>query len=116
MFGSIQVPGNGQPIVLMADHGTTGGYPKIATVISADIGRLAQIPTGREFRFQAIDIAAAHSAARAMHDLIEGLSGKLRDAASSGLNLGALQDANLAGVAINAVDTATWQAEAMPQP
>ena len=40
VHGSIQVPGNGQPIVLMADHGTTGGYPKIATVISADLGRL----------------------------------------------------------------------------
>ena len=50
--GSIQVPGNGQPIVLMPDRGTTGGYPKIATVISADFGRFAQISAGRSFRFQ----------------------------------------------------------------
>ncbi len=116
VFGSIQVPGNGQPIVLMADHGTTGGYPKIATVISADLGRLAQIPSGQEFRFQAIDVAAAHVEARAMHNLITGLSGRLRNAESSGLNLGALQEANLAGVAINAVDTATWQADSISQP
>ena len=44
--GSIQVPGNGAPIVLMPDRGTSGGYPKIATVISADFGRFAQIPAG----------------------------------------------------------------------
>ncbi len=49
VHGSIQVPGSGQPIVLMADHGTTGGYPKIATVISADLGRFAQMPAGRSF-------------------------------------------------------------------
>jgi len=42
--GSIQVPGNGQPIVLMLDRGTSGGYPKIATVITADLGRFAQLP------------------------------------------------------------------------
>ena len=49
--GSLQVPGNGQPIVLMRDRGTSGGYPKIATVITADFGRCAQIPAGRAFRF-----------------------------------------------------------------
>ena len=56
--GSIQVPGNGAPIVLMPDRGTSGGYPKIATVISADFGRFAQIPAGRGFRFKAISMAA----------------------------------------------------------
>jgi biotin-dependent carboxylase-like uncharacterized protein len=57
--GSIQVPGNGSPIVLMRDRGTSGGYPKIATVISADFGRFAQIPAGRGFRFKAIGMAEA---------------------------------------------------------
>ena len=47
--GSIQVPGNGAPIVLMRDRGTSGGYPKIATVISADIGRFAQTSAGKPF-------------------------------------------------------------------
>ena len=57
--GSIQVPGNGQPIVLMPDRGTSGGYPKIATVISADLGRFAQIPAGKSFRFKAVGMAEA---------------------------------------------------------
>ncbi len=44
--GSIQMPGNGQPIVLLADRQTTGGYPKIATVISADLPALGRLPVG----------------------------------------------------------------------
>jgi biotin-dependent carboxylase-like uncharacterized protein len=44
--GCIQVPPDGQPIVVMADGPTTGGYPKIATVVSADLGRLAQLVPG----------------------------------------------------------------------
>jgi biotin-dependent carboxylase-like uncharacterized protein len=49
--GSIQVPGEGRPIVLMADRPPTGGYPKIATVIGADLGKLAQLRPGQTFRF-----------------------------------------------------------------
>lgn len=52
--GSIQVPASGRPIVLMAERQTTGGYPKIATVASVDLPRLAQAETGRLIRFQAI--------------------------------------------------------------
>src|SRR5450432_4055265 len=62
--GSIQVPGNGQPIVLMLDRGTTGGYPKIAAVISADLGRFAQIPAGKSFRFMAVSMAEAQGELR----------------------------------------------------
>ncbi len=62
--GSIQVPGNGQPIVLMSDRGTSGGYPKIATVITADFGRFAQIPAGTGFRFKAVSMAEAQAEAR----------------------------------------------------
>ena len=68
--GSIQVPGNGAPIVLMPDRGTSGGYPKIATVISADFGRFAQIPAGRGFRFQAISMAEAQTEARKFAELL----------------------------------------------
>ena len=50
--GSIQVPGNGAPIVLMPDRGTSGGYPKIATVITADFGRFAQTSGGPWLSFQ----------------------------------------------------------------
>src|SRR3978361_110547 len=62
--GSIQVPGNGAPIVLMPDRGTSGGYPKIATVFSADVGRLAQIPAGTGFRFKAVGMAEAQGEVR----------------------------------------------------
>ena len=60
--GSIQVPGNGQPIILLADCQTVGGYPKIATVISADLPRLAQFKPGDTVRFAAVDAARARDA------------------------------------------------------
>lgn len=58
-FGTIQVTGNGSPIVLMADHQTTGGYPRIAQVINADLPRLAQLKTGDRIQFCLTDIRAA---------------------------------------------------------
>ena len=60
--GSIQVPGSGRPMVLLADRQTTGGYPKIATVARVDLARLAQMPAGRAFRFQAVPAEAAEEA------------------------------------------------------
>ena len=54
--GSIQVPANGDPIVLLNDHPTIGGYPKIATVILSDISKLAQYPVGTEFFFKKITL------------------------------------------------------------
>ncbi|MCJ2044559.1 biotin-dependent carboxyltransferase family protein [Methylobacterium sp. J-078] len=64
-MGAIQVPGSGQPIVLMADRQPTGGYPKIATVIGADLGRLAQARPGTVLRFAKVDLAEAVAARRA---------------------------------------------------
>jgi biotin-dependent carboxylase-like uncharacterized protein len=107
--GSIQVPGNGAPIVLMPDRGTSGGYPKIATVISADLGRFAQIPAGTGFRFKAISMAEAQSEARKFAELLRSLTERLRQIESFDLNLKALQDANVAGSAVSAVDAVTWQ-------
>jgi biotin-dependent carboxylase-like uncharacterized protein len=60
--GSIQVPGDGQPLVLLADRQTTGGYPKIATVISADLSALARSPIGAKVTFEAVTIEAAEAA------------------------------------------------------
>jgi antagonist of KipI len=54
-FGTIQVPSNGQPIVLGADRQTTGGYPKIGVVITADLPVLAQLKPGDELRFLAVN-------------------------------------------------------------
>ena len=50
-FGSIQVPADGQPIVMMADHQTAGGYAKIGTVIGSDLSLLAQLGPGKRMRF-----------------------------------------------------------------
>lgn len=58
-FGTIQVPGSGQPIILMADRQTTGGYPKIATVASVDLPILAQKKPGDLVRFTLIDHSQA---------------------------------------------------------
>ena len=62
--GSIQVPGNGVPIVLLADRQTTGGYPKIATVISADMPALGRLAPGAKVAFEAVEIVAAEAAHR----------------------------------------------------
>jgi len=60
--GAIQVPANGLPIILLADCQTVGGYPKIATIISADLPRLAHCPPGSTIRFQAVDLTGARQA------------------------------------------------------
>jgi len=109
--GSIQVPGNGAPIVLMPDRGTSGGYPKIATVISADLGRFAQIPAGRGFRFKAVSMAEAQKELRNFAQLIGALPDRLRDLENFDLNLEALQDANVAGSAVSAIDAGTWDSK-----
>jgi antagonist of KipI len=58
-IGSLQVPASGQPILLMADRQTTGGYPKIATVITADLPIAGQLAPGDWIRFARVTRAAA---------------------------------------------------------
>jgi biotin-dependent carboxylase-like uncharacterized protein len=111
--GSIQVPGNGQPIVLMPDRGTTGGYPKIATVISSDLGRFGQTQPGKGFRFKAITMAEAQAEYRAFHELLQSLPGRVHDSNILMLDIKALLSANVAGVAVSATDDQTWQAAAV---
>ena len=62
--GAIQVPGSGQPILLLSDHQTTGGYPKIATVISADLPVVGRRRPGDKLRFAAVTVAEAEQFAR----------------------------------------------------
>ncbi len=62
--GSVQVPPDGRPIVMMADHQTTGGYPKVATVIRADLALLAQCLPGDRIRFRAVTVVEAQDAWR----------------------------------------------------
>jgi biotin-dependent carboxylase-like uncharacterized protein len=85
MPGSIQVPSSGRPIVLMAERQTTGGYPKIATVASVDLPRLAQAPTGTAIRFVVISrdnaedllIAETHAARSAFANLRQTAAGDI---------------------------------------
>ena len=58
-FGTIQVPSGGQPIVLMADRQTTGGYPKIAHVAAVDLPLLAQMLPGDSVRFEPVSLEQA---------------------------------------------------------
>jgi len=57
--GSIQVPGDGQPIILLSDHPTIGGYPKIANVITADYDKLVQKIPGTTIKFKLVDLPVA---------------------------------------------------------
>lgn len=64
VFGSIQVPNSGEPIILMADHQTTGGYAKIATVISVDLPRASQLSAGNTVRFKSVTVEEAEQEAK----------------------------------------------------
>ena len=59
--GVIQVPADGNPIIMLSDHGTIGGYPKIGVVISADYDKLVQLGTGSKIKFKEIDLVSAES-------------------------------------------------------
>jgi allophanate hydrolase len=69
--GSIQVPGSGKPIVLMVDNQTTGGYPKIATVISTDIPVIGRRKPGRTIRFTGVEVGVAQRLRREQETAIE---------------------------------------------
>lgn len=70
-MGAIQIPGDGAPLALLADRQPTGGYPKIATVIGADLGRLAQLRPGEGLSFRAVNWEEAVAARRAYFAAIE---------------------------------------------
>lgn len=100
--GAIQVPGNGLPLILLADRQTTGGYPKIATVISWDLPRLAQSLPGTELRFQSVERAEAVRIARASDEAFRALIASVRPAGLSGLASSDLLSLNLVGGVIDA--------------
>jgi biotin-dependent carboxylase-like uncharacterized protein len=101
--GSVQVPGSGEPIVMMADRQTTGGYPKIATVISPDLRVIAQRRPGASVRFAAIDTAAATHLARERVRVLATLSSRLRPVAGRLPPNEELLARNLAGTAVDAL-------------
>jgi biotin-dependent carboxylase-like uncharacterized protein len=71
--GSIQIPGTQKPIVLLADRPTTGGYPKIATVISADLPALGRAPIGSKIAFNVVTAEAAMAARRELMVRMNGM-------------------------------------------
>ncbi|GAC1331979.1 MAG: biotin-dependent carboxyltransferase family protein [Beijerinckiaceae bacterium] len=94
--GSIQVPGSGQPIVLMRDYQTIGGYPKMATVVSHDISRLGRRGPGAKVRFVAVNRDEAEAIHREEEAAIAARIADLREARDTAdLNVAALYDANL---------------------
>ena len=85
VLGSIQVPGNRQPIVLLADRQSTGGYPKIATVIASDIRRLVQRGFDVPFRFAAVSLDEADAILRAEEAAFVALCARIGPAAATDL-------------------------------
>jgi len=106
--GHIQVPGSGQPIVLMRDRQTAGGYPKIATVISADLARFAQMRSGTKVRFRAVERDEAVAAARQLKDWIASLPSKLTPVRFD-LTTEHLLSRNLIGGTVDALSSASHE-------
>lgn len=104
--GSIQVPGSGLPIVLLADHQTIGGYAKIATVISADLALAGRVLPGAEIHFRAVSVAEAEEARRSLEAEITRLIATLspvRDVAR--IDEAALYSQNLISGVVTALET-----------
>lgn len=100
--GAIQVPGNGLPIVLLADRQSAGGYPKIATVISADIPALGRVTPGHTLHFTAVTIEDAQRARRQLEAEIAGLPHRLVPAGAAEISLTRLLSMNLVSGVVDA--------------
>ena len=94
--GAIQVPGSGQPIILMADHQTSGGYPKVATVISADLPILGRLRPERAIRFEAVSVNEAQQRAKDLEAELKKIIGSINPIeAASKLDVEKLYTENL---------------------
>jgi allophanate hydrolase len=103
--GAIQVPGSGQPILLLADHQTTGGYPKIATVISADLPVVGRRRPGDPLRFAAVTVEAAEALCRADERQLAELAARLEPAPDHpAIDLGSLYDDNLVSGVVSGLE------------
>jgi allophanate hydrolase len=105
MTGAIQVPGSGQPILLLADHQTTGGYPKIATVISCDLPVVGRRRPGDALRFVAVTVETAEALCRdAERRLTERVTRLGPVPERAGIDLGSLYDGNLISGVVSGLD------------
>lgn len=104
-LGSVQVPGSGQPIVMLADRQPTGGYPKIATVITPDIAAIAQSGPGDRIGFAVVDLARARELRREWDERIARLADAVRPAlAGDRFDSARLLALNLVGGFVSAHD------------
>ncbi len=87
-LGTIQVPGDGQPIILLSDRGTTGGYTKVATVISTDLSKVAQAMPGHTVKFRAVSVEEAQEAYRRREALLR----SIRHDATHGARIAVVMD------------------------
>ncbi|MDQ0510118.1 biotin-dependent carboxyltransferase family protein [Ancylobacter amanitiformis] len=104
--GSIQVPGSGLPILLLADHQTIGGYAKIATVISADLPAAGRLLPGASVRFIAVSVAQAEEARRAQERAVaQQIAALLPVRALARVDLEALLRENLVSGVVSALES-----------
>jgi 5-oxoprolinase (ATP-hydrolysing) subunit C len=102
--GSIQLPGSGEPLILLADRQTTGGYPKLATVITADLPRLAQMAPGDSLRFERVSRDEAVLALKSQQASIEAFKLGLKPIGAGGLDSASLLATQLVDGWISADD------------
>jgi biotin-dependent carboxylase-like uncharacterized protein len=95
--GSIQVPSDGQPILLLADRQTTGGYPRIATIIGADIAAAGRLTAGMSVRFEEVTREAAVRLLKAQLDWLASLPALVKPVPSDALSAERLLSHNLIG-------------------
>ncbi len=100
--GAIQVPGDGRPIVLLADCQSVGGYAKIATVIAADLPRLGRLLPGNTLRFAAVSVDEALTALRASETWLAQAIASVRPLDAGGIDLDALYQSNLVDGVVHA--------------
>lgn len=107
--GDIQVDGNGTATVLLADHQPTGGYPRIATIITADFERFAQLPANARFQFELIDQEGALKAFKARQVGLEALPSRMQPVRIDPATRGDLLSFNLVGGVVSVEDDASWK-------
>lgn len=110
--GDIQIMGNGQPVVLLADRQPTGGYPRIFCVISADLPALVQKQPGSEIRFELVDHAIAVEALRAQHEVFRNLPGRIERRVRGPEELGRHLSGNLISGVVANDDHLPWEGKA----
>jgi len=102
--GDIQISGEGGATVLLADRQPTGGYPRIASVITADLGAVAQLPVQRDFNFRVVTSGEAIAALAQYRSTVEALAGQRKTVVRDLQRLDDLLSYNLVDGVVNATE------------